>query len=116
MDFTNETQDIVRPSRDTTTSHTSDRRLACLTPRELEITRLVSFGETSKSIGRALGISFRTVETYRARVIAKLGTRTRAELVMLTMDQWPEFFRRPLAESEIRRSTAGTQQRPRQPI
>jgi two-component system response regulator TtrR len=115
MDLTNEAQDLVRQSADSPPTRSSDRCLTRLTPRELEITRLVTFGETSKSIARALGISFRTVETHRARIIAKLGTRTRAELVMLTMDEWPEFARLARPQPETLRNMAGHEQRPGQP-
>lgn len=102
MDLTDVTHDRALTSAGVSISRTPDRRLDRLTPRELEITRLISFGETSKSIGRALGISFRTVETHRARIIAKLGTRSRAELVLLTIGEWPEFARGALLNPEPR--------------
>ena len=38
-------------------------------------------GLTSKEIGRVLGISHRTVEIYRARLIRKYGANTTADLV-----------------------------------
>lgn len=44
--------------------------------RETEICRLVLDGMTSKEIGRALGLSHRTVECYRERIIRKAGTRS----------------------------------------
>jgi DNA-binding NarL/FixJ family response regulator len=52
-----------------------------LTPREVEVLRLISLGHTSVEIARKLHLSPRTIETHRARVHAKLGLRTRAELV-----------------------------------
>lgn len=54
---------------------------ASLTPREREIAAQVMQGLTAKEIGRALGISHRTVEIYRARVMRKYGAGSTAELV-----------------------------------
>src|SRR5664279_943755 len=56
---------------------TSDK----LTGRELEVLRLIALGHTSVEVARILQISSRTVESHRARVHAKLGLSTRAELV-----------------------------------
>jgi two-component system response regulator NreC len=52
-----------------------------LTPRELEILRLIALGHTSVEVARMLEISSRTVESHRARIHSKLELRTRAELV-----------------------------------
>ena len=52
-----------------------------LTPRETEVLRLIALGYTSADIAGALRLSRRTIETHRARIHRKLGTRTRAELV-----------------------------------
>ncbi|WP_372604040.1 LuxR C-terminal-related transcriptional regulator [Actibacterium sp.] len=52
-----------------------------LTPREQDIARHVVNGRTCKEIGLALGISHRTVEVHRARLMKKLGARNTAELV-----------------------------------
>lgn len=52
-----------------------------LTARELEVLRLIALGHTSVEVARILEISPRTVESHRARVHAKLGLSTRAELV-----------------------------------
>lgn len=54
---------------------------ADLTPREREVAAYVAQGQTSKEIGRALGISHRTVELYRAKLIRKYGASGNAELV-----------------------------------
>jgi DNA-binding NarL/FixJ family response regulator len=50
-------------------------------PRELQVLRLLAVGQSNKEIGLALGISTRTVETYRARIIRKLSLHSTAELV-----------------------------------
>ena len=52
-----------------------------LTPRELEVLRLIALGHTSGEIGTRLHISRRTVESHRTRIHHKLKIRTRAELV-----------------------------------
>lgn len=52
-----------------------------LTPREKEISGFIVNGLTSKETAQALGISHRTVEVHRARVMKKLGAKNTAELV-----------------------------------
>ncbi len=52
-----------------------------LTPREVEVLRLIALGHTSVEIARMLHLSPRMVETHRARIHNKLGFATRAELV-----------------------------------
>jgi two-component system response regulator NreC len=52
-----------------------------LTPREVEVLRLIALGHTSVEIARKLHLSPRTVETHRAHIHKKLGLATRSELV-----------------------------------
>jgi two-component system response regulator NreC len=52
-----------------------------LTPREVEVLRLIALGHTSVEIARKLHLSPRTVETHRANIHRKLELGTRAELV-----------------------------------
>ncbi len=52
-----------------------------LTPREVEVLRLIALGHTSVEIARKLRLSPRTIETHRAHIHAKLELTTRAELV-----------------------------------
>jgi len=60
----------------------SRRRLGvALTPREREIAALLIDGLTSKLIGKRLGISPRTVDVYRARLMKKHGAASTADLV-----------------------------------
>ena len=54
---------------------------APLTAREREVAAQLMQGLTSKAIGRVLGISHRTVEIYRARIMRKYGASTAADLV-----------------------------------
>lgn len=60
----------------------SDFRLVSdLTIREREVAMLCVAGKTSKEIGLALGISHRTAEAHRARLMQKLGARSVTELI-----------------------------------
>ena len=51
------------------------------TAREREIAQFLVTGKTSKEIGRKLGISHRTVEAHRARLMKKLGVSTPGEMI-----------------------------------
>jgi two-component system response regulator NreC len=55
--------------------------LARLTPREIEVLRLIAEGYTNTEIAELLHLSPRTVETHRANIRAKLDLDSRAELV-----------------------------------
>lgn len=57
------------------------RALAGLTDREREVMRLVVGGMTNKAAAAELGISEKTVEVHRARVMRKTGARTFSALV-----------------------------------
>lgn len=52
-----------------------------LTPREIEILRLLAGGMSNREVASALGLSARTVETHRSRLMAKLQLRSFSELV-----------------------------------
>lgn len=52
-----------------------------LSDREESVARLVARGLSNKEISRDLGLSIKTIETYRARAFQKLGVHTRAGLV-----------------------------------
>lgn len=58
-----------------------------LSPREVEILRLIALGYTSAEIATKLHLSRRTVETHRARIFQKLELKTRAELVRYALDR-----------------------------
>jgi len=61
-------------------------RNARLTQREHEVVRHIAHGSTYKEIAEALGISEKTVATYRERASEKLGVKTRAELVRWALE------------------------------
>ncbi|MGH9689913.1 MAG: response regulator [Candidatus Acidiferrales bacterium] len=52
-----------------------------LTPREREIIRLISEGNSSKQVASALGISVKTADTHRANIMRKVQVHTVSELV-----------------------------------
>lgn len=56
-----------------------------LTPREREVMELVVTGQHNREIGPALGISVRTVEVHKARLMSKLGVDNVADLVRISM-------------------------------
>lgn len=62
-----------------------ESRARLLTPRERDVMRLVAEGDDNKSIGRRLGISYRTVEIHRARVMEKMQARSLSELVRIAI-------------------------------
>lgn len=59
------------------------RRLADLTQREHEVMTLALAGRTNKAIAKQLGISYRTVEIHRSRILQKTGTGNMLELAQL---------------------------------
>ena len=52
-----------------------------LTPRELEVVKLIAEAYTNRQIAEALHLAEKTVESHRANVLGKLGMRDRVELV-----------------------------------
>lgn len=71
--------------------HVSDSRCepsgsTVLTRREKEICRLLALGHTNEEVAEDLCISRRTVVPHRASIMAKLGLKSRAELVRYAMD------------------------------
>jgi len=59
----------------------TSRRLQHLTQREREVLELIIVGKLNKQIADVLGISIKTVEVHRARVMEKMGVNSLAELV-----------------------------------
>lgn len=60
-------------------------RLDKLSPRELEVARLIVEGLPNKSIGQRLDISERTVQVHRLHVMEKLGIHSAAELTQIVL-------------------------------
>jgi len=61
-------------------------RFESLTPREREVLTLVTSGKANKVMAGDLGVSQRTVEIHRARVMEKMGAGSLAQLVRMVMD------------------------------
>jgi DNA-binding CsgD family transcriptional regulator len=65
--------------------NSSSARFARLTLRERQVLNLVVKGHRNKEIAEVLGIGQRTVETYRAGVMKKIGARSLPELIRLVI-------------------------------
>jgi DNA-binding NarL/FixJ family response regulator len=57
-----------------------------LSEREHEVLRLLALGHTNQEIAKILYISIRTAETHRARIMQKLGLKSRAEIVRYALE------------------------------
>ncbi len=64
-------------------NHAARTRLASLTPREVEVLRLLVRGTLNKQIAYALGTSERTIKAHRHNLIEKMGARNLAEAVSI---------------------------------
>ena len=65
-----------------------------LTKREKETLKLIADGKTTKEIGKGMGISLRTAETYRRRVALKTGIVRIALLTRYWIDNYERRERR----------------------
>jgi len=73
-----------RPDRDREVLEAAER-LAALSPREREVLAALMAGHPNKVIAYDLGISVRTVEVHRARMMNRLGVRQLAEAIRLAV-------------------------------
>ena len=58
-----------------------------LTPRERDVLEQIAHGASNKEAGRTLGISPRTIEVHRARIMEKLNARNTADLVRIVFTE-----------------------------
>ncbi len=66
--------EVVKPKR-------AGSEIPALSDREREVLRLIAHGHTNQQVADRLCISVKSVETYKARLMEKLGLKGRAELV-----------------------------------
>lgn len=64
----------------------AQHRHETLSNREFEVLRLPASGQTVTDIGAQLCVSVKTVSTYRARILEKLGVTTTAELIRYALE------------------------------
>lgn len=63
-----------------------DTERPVLSPREIEVLRLMALGHTNRQIAEQLSLSVRTVETHRSHIQQKLGLDSRPELTRYALD------------------------------
>ncbi len=61
-------------------------RLQGLTKREREVFERIAAGQSNKAVALELGLSVRTIETHRSRIMEKLEAKTLVDLVLLAVD------------------------------
>ncbi|MCX8062161.1 MAG: response regulator transcription factor [Anaerolineales bacterium] len=75
-------EDILPPAQSTELEQWN-----LLSEREKEVLRLVAYGYTAQEIANQLALSVKTIETYRARGMEKLGLSSRAALVRFALSK-----------------------------
>jgi len=76
----------IDAARSWSREHENHNLDAVLSRRERQVLELIMTGATSKETGRQLGISPRTVETYRNKLLEKTGARGTAQLIRLGLE------------------------------
>lgn len=77
-------QEVIRPKRANAAATVAP--LSMLTGREREVLELVAEGHTNREAAKELDLSVKSVETYRARLMDKLGLCSRSELVRYALE------------------------------
>jgi DNA-binding NarL/FixJ family response regulator len=72
---------VEREERHRPASLASFASLPMLSPRQQDVLRAILAGEANKAIAYELGVSEKTIETHRARIMRKFGATSLAELV-----------------------------------
>ncbi len=68
-------------------SVSADGVVADLSPREIEVLRLTAIGHSNKSIANTLRIGVKSVDTYKARAMEKLGFRSRVDVIRFAVSK-----------------------------
>ncbi|OQW55120.1 MAG: DNA-binding response regulator [Proteobacteria bacterium SG_bin9] len=71
-----------------------------LTGRERDVLGLLAYGASNKEAGRRLGISPRTIEVHRARIMEKLGARNSADMMRIVLSESGDAVRTAFAERD----------------
>jgi DNA-binding NarL/FixJ family response regulator len=78
---------VSRTLVETLVSPRAAQQLVDLSERETEVLRLIALGHPNKEIAANLELSVKSVETYKARAMEKLGLRDRVDIVRLALDR-----------------------------
>jgi len=93
------TEIVVRGFLNAEKELSAQRHESLTTPRETEIMRLLVGGKSNKEISSVLGIAVRTVETYRAKIMLKLGVHSITELIHYALNH--ELVSLPQTKAKI---------------
>lgn len=97
IDSMRQALDFDRRNREMLAQHDAIRnRIGLLTAREREVLQLIVRGLANKVVAAEMGLSKRTVELHRSRVMDKMGASSIAQLVRMFMD-----FERRTAETAV---------------
>jgi len=79
---------LVREDSERESTYGADRiaDVALLSARERQVLQRVAEGLTNREVAEQLHVSIKSVEAYRARLMTKLGLKSRAELVRYTLE------------------------------
>ena len=78
---------VIDPARSRNGASLGNMKVAELTRREAEVLKCTALGQTNKEIARQLDVGVKSVETYKARGMEKLGLATRADIVRYASGQ-----------------------------
>jgi two-component system response regulator NreC len=81
-----EGRDFLAPSVMAGLKEKKDEERPVLSPREIEVLRLMALGHTNREVAGQLSLSVRTVETHRAHIQQKLRLDSRPELTRYALD------------------------------
>ncbi len=81
------TSALAEQLADQLTASGTPTSLASLSVREVEVLRMLAGGKKPAAIADALGVSPRTVGTYRRRILEKLNLKSTADLIHFAIDQ-----------------------------
>lgn len=62
-----------------------DSLLSRLSPREVQVLTFIVDGKTAREIAKVIGVKPTSIQTYRARIMTKLGARNIVDLVRLSI-------------------------------